>query len=252
MTSLPALYPSQWLLAVFAAVSIGIAKSGFSGFGLVTVLLMAEIMPARQSTGAVLPLLICGDLLAVGVFRKHAQWRYLVRMLPPALAGIVVGYFAMAQDVPDRTFRSIIATIILLLVALQLLRKWRPLSFEHVPHRRWFAWLVGMASGVTTMLANAAGPIMTLYLLAVKLPKWEFVGTTATFFLIVNLIKVPFSAHLGLINPASLSFNIVLVPAVVLGTVTGKYLLRVIPQKQFEWIVLVFAALATARLIIAS
>lgn len=248
--ALPALTATQWLLATLAAFCIGIAKSGFGGFGLLTVLLMAEIMPARQSTGAVLPLLICGDLLAVASFRKHAQWRYVLLMLPPAVLGIVAGYFVMAENISDRRFRVLLGSVILTLIGLQIFRKTRPAAFEQVPHRRWFACVVGVASGVTTMLANAAGPIMTLYLLAVNLPKWEFVGTAAIFFLLVNLIKVPFSAHLGLINTSSLSFNIVLIPAVALGILLGRRLIALIPQKQFEFLVLIFAALASARLIL--
>src|SRR5438105_9530410 len=237
---LPALTTAQWLLATLAALCVGLSKSGFAGFGLVTVALMAEVMDARASTGAVLPLLIFGDLLAVGAFRKHAQWRYIARTLPPALAGIVAGYWLMRQRVPDRAFRGIIGAIVVALVLVQFWRKIRPALFEHIPHRTWFAWLAGVSSGVTTMLANAAGPIMTLYLLAVNLPKWEFVGTAAFFFLAVNMIKVPFSWHLGLINSVSLLFNVVLFPAVALGIVIGRKLIGIVPQKLFEQLVLIF------------
>ena len=249
---LPHFTPLQWLLAALAALSVGISKSGFGGFGMVTVLLMAEIMPARQSTGAVLPLLIFGDILAVAVFRKHAQWRHIFRMLPPAVLGVIAGWLFMRLTVPDKAFRGVIGGIVLLLTALHCLRQWRPRLFTHVPHRAWFAWTIGVWSGVTTMLANAAGPIMTLYLLAVGLPKWEFVGTAAFFFLVVNLVKVPFSVSLGLINNVSLLFNVVLVPFVALGIFTGRKLIGIVPQKLFEQLVLIFAAAAAIRLIFES
>src|ERR1043166_5593049 len=222
MSALPYFTLPQWLLAALAALSVGVSKSGFGGFGMVTVLLMAEIMPARQSTGAVLPLLICGDILAVTVFRKHAQWSYIIRMLPPAALGIVAGFLFMTWSIPDRAFRGIVGWIVLVLVGLQCMRQLRPRLFEQVPHQTWFAWLIGIWSGVTTMLANAAGPIMTLYLLAVNLPKLEFVGTAAFFFLVVNLLKVPFSYSLGLINTVSLLFNIVLFPFVAIGILGGR------------------------------
>jgi len=252
VSALPHFSAFQWLLAFIAAISIGIAKSGFGGLGMVTVLLMAEIMPARESTGVVLPLLIFGDVLAVGAFRRHTQWRYIVRMLLPAALGIVIGYFLMAQKIPDRVFRLLIGLIILALATMQFFRKTRPDKSERVPHRPCFASLTGIAAGATTMLANAAGPIMSLYLLAANLPKWEFVGTAAMFFLVVNLVKVPFSAHLGLINGSSLSFNVALFPAVALGIYLGRALLKRIPQNAFEQIVLIFTALASARLIIQS
>ncbi len=247
--SLPHLTAHQWWLAAIAALCIGLAKSGFAGVGTVTVLLMAEIMPARESTGAVLPLLICGDIFASAAFRRHAQWRHIWRMLPPALAGVVVGYFLM-QRIKGDFFRPVIGWIVLVLVILQVARKWKPGAFDHVPHTRWFAWLMGSSSGIATMMANAAGPIMTLYLLAINLPKIEFVGTSALFFLIVNVIKVPFSAHLGLINGSSLALNVILVPFVALGILIGRRMLAIVPQQLFEILVLIFAIAASIRLIL--
>lgn len=246
---LPQFTPHQWSLAVIAALCIGLAKSGFAGVGTVTVLLMAEILPARESTGAVLPLLIIGDIFASAAFRRHAQWLHIWRMMPPTLAGIAVGYFLM-HKIQGNQFRPIIGWIVLVLVILQIARRCKPGSFEHVPHTRWFAWLMGASSGITTMMANAAGPIMTLYLLAINLPKAEFVGTSALFFLIVNVIKVPFSAHLGLINGPSLALNLVLIPAVALGIVLGRRLLAIVPQKIFEELILIFAVVASIRLIL--
>lgn len=239
---------TEWLLAAIAALCVGLAKSGLAGVGLITVLLMADVLPARESTGAVLPLLICGDIFAVAVFRKHAQWRQIWRLLPPTLVGIVAGYFLM-QVLSNRAFRPVIGTIILVLVILQFSRKRNPGAFDHIPHARWFAWLMGGASGVTTMLANAAGPIATLFLLAIDLPKFQLVGTSAWFFLIVNVVKVPFSTHLGLINPNSLTLNLVLIPAVAAGIFVGRHLVGIVPQRVFEGIILFSAAAASIRLI---
>ena len=247
---IPEFSTGQWVVAVLAALSIGLAKSGLAGFGMLPVLLMAEILPARQSTGVVLPLLICGDIFAVSAFRKHAQWKYIWRLVPPALLGIVAGYFLMKQRIPNGAFRAIIGWIVLVMVGLHYLHKARPGVFERIPHTRWFAWLMGGWSGATTMVANAAGPVMTLYLLAVNLPKFEFVGTSAWFFLMINCVKVPFSYELGLINDVSLSFNAVLIPAVGLGILIGRRLIAIIPQKLFEQFALVFAAIASIRLIL--
>lgn len=236
-------------MAVIAAFCVGLAKSGFAGFGVLPVLLMAEILPARESTGAVLPLLICGDLFAVSAFRKHARWKHIWAVMPPALLGILLGYFLMKLKIPNDTFRAIIGWIVLLMASLHCIRKIRPRLYEQVPHSLWFAWLIGTWSGVTTMVANAAGPVMTLYLLAMDLPKLAFVGTSAWFFLMVNCVKVPFSYDLGLINGVSLSLNAVLVPAVGLGILIGRRVITVIPQNLFEFLVLTFTAIASIRLI---
>ncbi len=241
----------QWLLAILAALFVGISKAGFGGFGMLTVALMATLMKGHEleSTGIVLPMLICGDLLAVRAFRGHVRWPILLGLLPPAVAGVLAGFFWMS-GLSNVGFKPVIGWIVLALVGLQLFRQFRPVLFQHVPHTRTFAWLAGTSAGFTTMVANAAGPIMTLYLLAVQLPKLAFVGTGAWYFLIVNLIKVPFSASLGFITPNSLLFNAALIPAVAAGLFTGRYFLHRIDQTFFERLLLALTALTALHLII--
>lgn len=244
----PDLNLHQWLLAALAALSIGLAKSGFAGIGILAVILMAEIMPARESTGALLPMLIVGDIFAVIAFKKHAQWNHVFRLLPPAFAGVIVGWAIMGK-IPTGHFRAVIGLIVLLMVVLEILRRLNPNMFERVPHTHAFAWFMGGWTGVTTMLANAAGPVMIMYLLAVDLPKLQFVGTSAWFFLILNLSKVPFSYQLGLINMGTLTLNLLMAPIVGLGVLGGRLLIGYIPQRLFVTLVLLFAGLASIRLI---
>jgi uncharacterized membrane protein YfcA len=245
-----ALTPVQWLWAGIAAFCIGFSKSGFAGVGLVTVVVMARLFPARESTGILLPLLIVGDLLSVWTFHQHAHWPHIWRLLPPTIVGILAG-FALMPIIPGPRFGAVIGWIVLLMVLLQMVRRFRPQLYTNVPHSRWFAWLMGAWSGVATMLANAAGPITALYFVAINVAKYEFVGTAAWFFLLVNVFKVPFSAHLGLIHSGSLVFNVMLIPAVALGIWAGKRLVRIIPQGLFEQLLLLFAAIAALRLILA-
>jgi uncharacterized membrane protein YfcA len=246
--SLPHFSSAQWLLATLGAICIGLSKSGFAGIGLVTVIVMARLFPPRESTGVLLPLLIWGDICAVLVFRKHALWAQIWRMVPVTFAGIGVGFFLMRR-IPDARFGPVIGGIVLCMVFLQAFRRFRPQLFDHVPHTRGFAWSMGATSGVTTMLANAAGPIMALYFLAINLPKFAFVGTSAWFFLLVNVFKVPFSMQMGLIHSSSLLFNLVLTPAVVLGTVLGRWLIGIIPQSLFEAFLIIFATIASLRML---
>ena len=245
---LPPFSTQEWLLAILAAFCVGFSKGGFTGVGLLTVVIMARLFPPRESTGVLLPLLIVGDILSVLVFHQHALWAQIIRMLPPALVGVVAGFLFMFF-VPSGAFGPLIGWIVLCLALLQALRKARPLLFASVPHTRTFAYTMGVWTGITTMLANGAGPVMTLYFLAIGLPKYAFVGTSAWFFLIVNLFKVPFSASLGLITGGSLLFNLVLIPCVAAGIFAGRALIHVIPQNLFEWILLIFAGVAAFRLI---
>lgn len=245
---MPSLTPAEWGLAVVGALGVGVSKAGFSGMSLLHVVLFATIFGARDSTGVILPMLVVADLFAVRAFRQHTQWHYVRRMLPATCVGIVLGALLMGR-IADRLFEPLIGWIILILTALQIVRMARPEALAHVPHSRFFAWTMGLAAGITTMMANAAGPIFTLYALAVSLPKLALVGTGAWFFFLVNLVKLPFSAALGLIRADTLLLNAVLLPLVFIGNVAGRRLTQMVPQRLFDAILLAFAAIAALRLI---
>ncbi len=243
----PELAGWQWFLALLAGVCVGVSKSGFSGVSLVTVTLMAQVFDPRASTGALLPLLIFGDVMAVAVYRQHAVWRHVLRMLPPSMIGVVAGYFLM-RGLPGARFGPVLGLVVFSMVLVHVVMRVRGREGRPVPDGVVFAWAMGVWGGLATMLANAAGPVMGLYLLALRLPKYELVGTSAWFFLIINVFKVPFSAGLGLINPASLSLDAMLVPLVVVGTFVGRWMVARVPQQLFEVVLLVSAVLASARL----
>jgi uncharacterized protein len=245
---MPPLNTAEWLLAAAGALGLGISKAGFPGMSLVHVVVFAFIFGARTSTGIILPMLIAADVFAVRAFRQHAQWVYIRRMLPPTIAGVLLGFVVMGR-LDESLFEPIIGAIVLVLIALQVARMARPGLFAEVPHSGVFVWTMGLLAGVTTMLANAAGPIFVLYALAVGLPKYELVGTGALFFFIVNLSKVPLSAALGLIGPQTLSLNLILLPVVFGGIAIGRWLTHRVPQRLFDALLLAFAALAALRLI---
>jgi uncharacterized membrane protein YfcA len=239
---------TQWCWAIIAALLVGISKTGLSGIGMLSVVIFAQIMPAKQATGLVLPLLIFGDLIAVGSYRRHAQWRFLWKLFPWTGVGVLLGYFALGS-ITDRQAKSLIGLIILSLLGLQLLRRRGAVKGEG-EHGWWFAPMIGVLAGFTTLVANAAGPLMTIYLIAMRLPKMEFIGTSAAFFLLLNLFKVPFMVRLGLINAESFAINLWLAPLVLVGTWVGRKLLLKINQRLFENIALTMSGLAGLKLLI--
>ena len=245
---LPALTTAQWLLALVSAFGLGIAKSGFAGVGLFHVVVFAFLFGAKDSTGIVLPMLIFGDLCAVAAFRQHARWEYIKSMSLPTALGVVIGW-ALMNSLNESAYKPVIGSIILSLAAVQTARMWRPSWFEHIPHAAWFAWSLCLIAGFSTMLANAAGGIIALYLVTVSMQKLELVGTTAWFFLLLNLFKVPFSAQLGLIGWNTLTINVVLTPMIVLGLFAGRWLIHRIPQRQFDSVVVLLSSVAALKLI---
>ncbi len=244
------LTPEQWALAVVAALLVGVAKTGIAGMGMLFVVIFAQILPAKQATGLVLPLLCFGDIVAVASYRQHANWRHLWRLFPWAALGVVVGFFVLGR-IGDRDMRQLIGGIVVTLVALHLVRRWRARATpESEPeHGAWFAPSIGVLAGFTTLVANAAGPLMAVYLLAMRLPKMEYVGTAAVFFLLLNLFKVPFMVSLGLITQPSFALNLWLAPAVLVGALAGRKILPKINQKLFENLALFFSAAAGLRLL---
>jgi uncharacterized membrane protein YfcA len=144
-------------------------------------------------------------------------------------------------------FGRLMGCLTLGLLVLVVIQKFLPDLVLRAEQRR-YGWPLGWLAGATTMLANAAGPVTTIYLLACRLPKMEFVGTAAWFFLVVNVVKVPFSASLGLINRESLFLNLVLAPLIIAGVLVARYFLKKINQNAFEWIMIVFSALGALRL----
>lgn len=215
---------------------------------MIPILVFAEIFPVKASTGMLLLPLIVGDLVAIAVFRQHADWRQLRRVAAPAVIGVLLGWGSLGW-LSDGQLRPVIGGIILILSALQLLRHRFGAWMEHTYHSPPFAWLLGGLGGWTTMLANAAGPVMSLFFLAMRLPKMMFVGTTAWFFCIINLLKAPFSAQLGLITWPSLTLALVTAPVIAGGVLGGRWLVQRMPQRLFELLVLGFAILGALRLL---
>lgn len=238
--------PWQWVFAVLAALFIGLAKTAVPGLGMVSVALFANLLPAREASGFVLPLLLCGDFVAVAAYRSHTQWLHLARLAPWIIGGVVLGWWAMAR-IDDREASLLIGAIILGMVGLHLWRRWR--GGEAAGQGMAFAALIGVLAGFTTLVANAAGPLMAIYLLAMRLPKLEFVGTAAVFFLLVNAFKVPFMIDLGLIDGRSALENALLAPIVIAGAAVGRRILPHIDQKRFEQVALTLAALAGLKLL---
>lgn len=245
-----------------AALLVGFAKTALGGVGLVSVALFASVLPARESTGALLLLLIVGDVVAVLVYRRHADWPALLRLVPSVLFGVLLGvaFLALASN---SAVRRTIGAVLLVLVAVHVLQHRRLRATADEPGPRGLETpgtssarpravptpVFGGLAGFTTMVANAGGPVMALYLLAARLDKLAFIGTSAWFFLVVNVVKVPFSLALGLLDRDTLLMDAVLAPAVLVGAALGLVVVRRIPQARFEQAVLALTALAALNLL---
>jgi len=246
---IPISSPLQWGIAICAAICIGLTKSGFGGFGLLIVSLMAMILPAKESTGAVLPLLITADLMAVSGFRHHADWKEIRALLPATLPGLIAGWWLLDM-IPGRIFGHVLGWMILAMMALVVWQRLDQRVLATVMNHPALASFSGFLAGLSTMMANAGGPAMTFHLLARRFDKMAFVGTCGWFFFITNLIKVPFSISLGLISRPSLLLDLCLIPAVAAGFLLGKAVLGKIPQGPFDLLLLIMSLAASLKLVL--
>ncbi|MEU5595849.1 sulfite exporter TauE/SafE family protein [Streptomyces sp. NPDC020298] len=246
----------------FAALLVGFSKTAVSGANTVSLAVFAAVLPARASTGVLLPVLIAGDVLAVLTYRRHAHWPTLWRLFPAVAAGVVVGtLFLMWAD--DGVVRTSIGAILLLMAAVTVWRR-RRADTEGVTEKdtegepepvgsragRVKARSYGVLGGFTTMVANAGGPVMSLYLLSAGFRKLGFLGTSAFFFLIVNVSKVPFSVGLGLIDGRSLLLDAALAVFVVPGAFIGKWAVNRINQRLFEQLVIAATVVGGVQLLL--
>jgi uncharacterized membrane protein YfcA len=236
-----------WIMAGLAAISVGVSKAGFGGVGVIQVYLMAELF-GKASVGVLLPMLVIADLMVFPAYRKYGSWPPVFSLLWPALIGMTVGFFLL-DAMPESWARPIIGSIILLMVALQLVRSWKPEAFAVFAKSKGFGAGAGVVAGFATMVANAAGPVFQLFLISRRIPKMELVGIGVRFFLLINLIKLPFTGGLGMTSADSLLFNLKLVPLIIGGVYFGKWLLVRVSQKWFERIVFAFAIVAGTKLV---
>ena len=240
----------SWTLMVVAALLVGFAKTSIGGVATIAVALFAFSLPTRESTAALLLLLLVGDCVAVWHYRHAADLRLLRTLIPAVLPGLVLGSLFLSA-VDDAVLRHGIGVMLFVLGLLQLVIHRAEREFATHASSRWASLSTGLAAGFTTMTANAAGAVMTLYLVARGVDKRRFLGTNAVFFLVINVCKVPFSAGLGLFSGATLVRSLVLAPAVLLGTWVGLRTARRLSQAHFDRAVLVATLVSATVLIVA-
>ncbi len=240
--------PEKWFWLMASAFLIGMAKAGVKGLGMFVVPIMAAVFGGKPSVGLVLPLLSMADVFAVSYYNRHAEWKYIWRLLPAAAAGLAIG-IAVGYYMDNTAFENLIAIIVIGSLILMIIQERYALP-EQVVSGWGFSSAFGVLGGFTTMVGNAAGPIMAVYLLATRIPKNNFIGTTAWFFLIVNLLKYPFHIYVwGTITKESLLMNLATLPAIILGVFIGIQVVKLIPENAFRYFVIVMTFIISLRLL---
>lgn len=253
LISLTDLSTSQWMIGFLGAFLIGLGKGGISGVGNFTIALYALAFPARASVGLLLPVLMVADVFAIFLYRRTVAWRTLWLLLPWSLLGIFLGTLFLVQA-DDRAVQLVIGITILVMSSVYFVRRSLQQSGKDaLPARSWpnriFMAATGTGGGFASMVANAAGPVAALYLLAAGLKKYAFIGTMAWLFFIINIVKFPFQSGLGMINLSSLQVSAMFSVAAIAGVFVARWVVGFIPQRGFEAMVWFLIVLAGLRLL---
>ena len=236
------------LILVLSALITGMAKTGISGLGLVSVPILALAFGARESTGVLLPMLVIADIYAVIYYHRSAQWKFIIKILPPAIIGIVAAIIT-GKLISAQQFRFLLSTVVLAMIIVMILKDIGK-KRDKIPDNWWFAGIMGLIGGFATMIGNAAGPVFIVYLLAMRLPKNHFIGTGAWFYLILNLFKIPFHIFIWeTISWQTFQYNLAILPVIIAGGWLGVKLVKLFPEKVYRWFVVVTTCLSAVFLL---
>ena len=231
----------QWTAVCFAVFLLGLAKAGIKGIGIIIVVILAFVFGEKASTGILLPMLISADILAVIYYNSHAQWKYIFKLLPMMVVGVLVGVW-LGNDISEVIFKRLMAIIIVGSVILMFLSENR--KSTTVPKNKLLSWIAGFLTGFTTMIGNLAGPVANIYFLTMRFPKNEFIGTAAWLFFIINVFKLPFHFFIWkTVTKETLVLNSVLVPVVVLGFFVGASMVKLISNVNYRRFILIVTAI---------
>lgn len=249
LSQLFALPVEQWLWIIVAAILIGFSKTGISGAMMLVIPIVASVFGGKESTGIILPMLIVGDIFAVKYYNRHADWGNIRKLLPWALIGLASGV-VVGRYINDQQFKMLIAMSVLICLAILVYSEIKGDQLK-VPNQIWFYALVGIAAGFTSMIGNAAGPIVSIYLLAMAFKKNSFMGTSAWFFMIINMTKVPLQVFFWHnITLQTLGLVVIMIPAIIIGAIAGIVVIKRIREKPFRYMIIVLTAVAALRLVL--
>jgi uncharacterized membrane protein YfcA len=239
----------QWILLAVCALFVGMSKVGIAGISMFYIPVLALIFGGKTSTGILLPMLMIADIFGVAYYHRHAEWKYLAKLLPWAFVGIGIGLW-VGKVVNDEWFKNIIAVLVFAGVGIMLWRE-KQNRTDLFPHTWWFAAVMGVLGGFATMIGNVAGPIFAIYMLAMNLPKNAFIGTGAWFFLIVNFFKFPLQVWVwNNIGLKTIIMDLIMLPAIAAGAFLGIWIVRKIPDKTYRTFIVIVTVLSAFLLLI--
>ena len=238
----------QWTILALTALCIGMSKTGVQGLMLLAVPYMAMAFGAKESTGVILPMLCIADIIAVVYYKRIADWKVVAKLLPSAILGFFVAIF-VDKLIPANEFRQLMGWTLALALIVMI---WSELFGKENRWMKkwWYSAAFGLLGGFTTMIGNAAGPVLSVYLLSMRKDKMEYIGINAWFFLVVNLLKVPLQIFVwDNISWDTFSLNLAMLPIIGIGAWLGIIIVKLFPEKAFRRFIQIVTILSVAMML---
>jgi uncharacterized protein len=226
---------------------IGLAKGGFGGLGALLTPILALVLPVASAVGVLLPMLMVGDVFAISMYWKEWDLDLVKRMLPAGIVGALAGTFLLAGLSPDG-LRIVLGIFVLVLVAYRFVSD----RIEAIQYksRPWHAPAAGFLAGVASGMFNYGGPAISSYLLLQKLKARPFIATTAIFFALLNLIKVPGFLYTGVLDLPLLFSLWWVFPFIPVGIWVARRTLTRLSPSAFEGTIVVLLIISSLWLLL--
>lgn len=243
--------PIGWALYFVCAVLIGMSKTGIQNIGTLAVPLFAFLFGAKYSTGIVLILLCIADFIAVVYYRKEFLWGEIRKLLPASLFGLIVGLL-LGNYINDSLFKLLIGICIIVGVGIMIwLEKTSRQKQEKLTKNKWYSPVFGFVLGFSTMIGNAAGPALSVYMLSKRLHKISFAATSAWFIMILNFTKIPLQAFVWHnLTWAGFYLNLFAIPFILLGGFIGIKIVKILPEREFRLLIMTLVVISAILLMV--
>lgn len=237
----------QNIIVLISAFCIGFSKTTGMSLGTAIIPFFSTAFPAKVATGILCISFLLASIQSFKIHFNSIKLSHFKILLPWVLLGFVIGGFFLLV-LEDNVLRICICLTILSMLLFNSGKMFYGRFFEKFADSKVFESMCGILIGITSMVANAASPVMVVYLLAKKESKISFIATQVGFFLLIDCIKVPFYISSGIITSSSFTINLIMLPLMIIGGTLGFIFIRWLPENKFKIIVTLTSVLSALKL----
>lgn len=233
------------LLILVLVVPASFVLSSSAGLGGSLILVPALVLALGTKEGIALAalLLAVNNLAKIGAYRQTIPFSKALMIALAVMIGAVLGASLMIMA-PESWVRYAVILALLLTFASDFL--------VTGPVRRLWALLLALTSGATSGFSGTSGPLKGVAIRSLQLPRQYFVGAASLVSLVGDVSKAAVFTYSGLLDHSQLLLAAVLVPVMIVCTLSGRHLNQKVGEKGFAILFWSVMAGYTFRLVFAS